>query len=268
MHFCFTKYQGAGNDFIVVDDRNAGFPVERQKWIQHLCHRRMGIGADGLILLQSFSSIQSDYNMRIFNADGKEAAMCGNGVRCLVHFIRSLEGKEKERYRIQTQHGVVECQFQGDKIAITLANPKKIYWGLALDNEAVPVYVCHTGVPHAVLFFPHLDSQENFVDRARSLRFNPALSPEGANVNFAEMRPDGLIEVRTYERGVEEETYACGTGAAAVALVAKELFKLENPVRILPLSKDMIEVFINPGQLQIVGSATPVFHGEIKPGIS
>jgi len=129
MDVSFSKYHGAGNDFILLDDRNSFFPCENKEFIQRLCHRQLGIGADGLILLQR--GTKAPYRMRIFNQDGKEAAMCGNGLRCLAAFIRNLE-EAGERFEIESREGVHPCHLRGDRVSVSLGRPFVKEWGLTL----------------------------------------------------------------------------------------------------------------------------------------
>ncbi len=255
-HLVFAKYQGAGNDFIVIDDRKLRFPVTEAEYIAHLCHRRLGIGADGVILLQP--SKDADFRMRIFNADGKEAAQCGNGLRCLVDYIRNtLEGASP--LSIETQDRITSCSWKDDIITVDLGS----YTWMHQDIVRPPfsMDLIHTGVPHAVVFVESIN-RPDFKEVASSLRAPSEFAPEGANVNFVELRKD-VLWTRVYERGVEDETLACGTGAAAVAIAAKKKYHLKNPVCVMPLSEEALWVEINPSSLRLSGRATCVFQGVV-----
>ncbi len=257
MQFNFAKYHGAGNDFIIIDDRRLKFPVEDQKYIEHLCEHRLGIGADGLVLLQP--SETADFKMRIFNADGKEAAQCGNGLRCLVDFIRQM-GHPSPNLSIETLERTVQCSWEGDQITVDLG---AYVW--AHDNfplGSLSLQLIHTGVPHAVAFVKNL-AIPDFALIASKLRFHEVFAPQGTNVNFAELRGD-KVYTRTYERGIEEETLACGTGAAAVAVAAMKKYTLKNPVCIVPASGEELFVDVTPQTVQLRGRATFVFHGFIS----
>lgn len=266
MFVTFSKYHGAGNDFIVIDDRAAFFPVENTPLIEHLCHRRFGIGGDGLLLLQS--SKCADFRMRIFNSDGKEASMCGNGIRCLVHFLRSLGFKE-EQFSIETMHATLACQIKGDRISVVLGKPHVLHWGVSLEDNgsSYVAYVVNTGVPHAVVFVEDLDDIDVF-SLGRRIRNHSLFSPHGVNVNFAKIAPDGTVRIRTYERGVEDETYACGTGSAAVALTVAQTADMQSPIRLLTKSKEYLEINVKEApdggkEIEMIGNATYVFEGRI-----
>ena len=256
MQFNFAKYHGAGNDFIILDDRRMRFPIADEKFIQHLCEHRLGVGADGVVLLQP--SEKADFRMRIFNADGKEAAQCGNGLRCLVDFIKQL-GHPSPHLSIETHERIVQCSWEKDQITVDLG---AYIW--AHDNFPIGSFslqLVHTGVPHAVAFVKDL-AIPDFQTVAAKLRFHEAFAPQGANVNFAQMRGD-KIYTRTYERGVEEETLACGTGAAAVAVAAMKKYQLKNPICIVPVSREELFVEVTPQTVRLRGRATFVFHGLI-----
>jgi diaminopimelate epimerase len=257
MQFNFAKYHGAGNDFVIIDDRKMRFPIEDQKFIEHICEHRLGVGADGVVLLQP--SETADFRMRIFNADGKEAAQCGNGLRCLVDFIRQM-GHCSSNLTIETHERIVQCSWEGDQITVDLG---AYIW--AHDNFPIGPFslqLVHTGVPHAVAFVKDL-AIADFQSVASKLRFHEAFAPQGANVNFAQMRGD-KIYTRTYERGVEEETLACGTGAAAVAVAAMKKYQLKNPICIVPASREELFVEVTSQTVRLRGRATFVFHGSIS----
>jgi diaminopimelate epimerase len=236
----FSKYSGCGNEFVLLDNRNASFPTEDQGLIIAMCHRRKGIGADGVILLENSS--KADFKMRIFNADGGEAEMCGNGIRCLFKFIDQLTSR-KDKCRIETQNAIVQVEREGELVHATMPPPENIQWDvpLSIENQIVPVHFMNTGVPHAVLFVEDLDN-ERWMNLAPKIRRHPFFSPEGTNVNFAFITPQQDVNIRTYERGVEGETSACGTGAVAVALAAACLYDLASPVRMLFRSQESLEI--------------------------
>ena len=259
MVLSFAKYQGAGNDFIVIDDRIAFFPAHDGAIIRRLCHRQKGIGADGVILLQE--SDKADFRMRIFNADGGEPSMCGNGIRCLVHYIRGL-GFKSSSFKIETMHSVLACQAFDEKVGVFMGAPHIMHWGIEVLN--MTAYVLDTGVPHAVIFVSDLDNLDVF-NLGRAIRTHKLFAPNGVNVDFAAFPShEGVVRVRTYERGVEAETLACGTGAAAVAYVAHVLFGLESLVPILTASGETLEIHREEKELLMIGPATPVFHGRIE----
>lgn len=208
MQYHFYKYQGAGNDFIVIDNRLKIFDKSNHRLIEFLCHRRFGVGADGLMTLESESGY--DFKMTYFNSDGYEASMCGNGGRCIVAFAKML-GLIAERALFLAADGPHHAKIEGDLVDLQMSEVKKI-------DTLADGYFLNTGVPHLVHFVEDL----NLVDvniEGRQLRYDSRFQPEGTNVNF--VKQDGSkLTVYTYERGVESETLACGTGITASALSA------------------------------------------------
>ncbi len=261
MNVSFSKYHGAGNDFILVDDRSSFFPLEKKEFLARLCHRQLGIGADGLILLQSGTS--AHYRMRIFNSDGIEAAMCGNGLRCLAAFIKSL-GLCGESLEIESMQGVHACRFTENRVSISLGKPEVREWGLtlSLNREKIGAHLIHTGVPHAIIFVSDLQAVD-VQTQGREIRRHPLLQPEGANVNFCKVMENKELHVRTYERGVEQETLSCGTGVAAAAMAAQILYQLPNPVRVIPASGEEMHVEVG-SEIFLTGPVVHVFSGKIE----
>ncbi len=260
MKISFSKYHGAGNDFVLIDEK--GLPnIDLSHLATVLCHRQHGIGADGLILL-SDSSV-ADYKMRIFNADGSEPAMCGNGIRCLFDFIQ-----KRCCLRIETLSGIVTCRQSGEDVAVNLGTPKILHWPLKLPQGEA--YIVDTGVPHAVLFVDDLDAI-NVQETGEMVRFSPALAPHGVNVNFVSLLGNGSITVRSYERGVEAETLACGTGAAASAFVAVKLHGLTSPISTLtrlsfqyPVQyRQDLSFLFSTNEIEMLGPTVKVFEGFI-----
>jgi diaminopimelate epimerase len=175
------------------------------------------------------ASEKADAAMRIFNADGSEAAMCGNGIRCVVDYLQRKKGAPKV-LSIETGRGVLACKREGAEICVDLGAPERLHWPIELEGREV--FVVNTGVPHAVVFVENLEAV-NLMKWGPSIRFHERFTPEGVNVNFAVMTVDGNVAVRTYERGVEGETLACGTGAAAAAFVARERWGIQDAVTVL-----------------------------------
>lgn len=245
----FAKYQGAGNDFILF----FAPPFAPEK-IRALCHRKFGIGADGAIFLQKDSV--ADFRMRIFNSDGTEAESCGNGLRCLFRFITDL-GFPRQPYRIAVGKKIVYGDFFGDKVRVNMgevSNVKQLY----IDGGKV--HFIDTGVPHAVLFVPDV-GRVDVMREGALIRHSALFAPRGANVDFAAIRGDGSVAVRTYERGVEGETLACGTGAVAVAIAAVQVLGMVSPVRVcFPGGELEIEV---GKEVWMAGEAVRVFEGEL-----
>lgn len=268
MRIPFSKYQGCGNDFILIDNRTAAFATP---WpghiVERLCHRQSGIGADGIIFLES--SRQADFRMRIFNANGSEAEMCGNGIRCLTCFIQEM-GIQGKSLLIETMHSCIPTSMQGEKVRVAMPSPTDFRTPISLVHQDTPLtlHYLDTGVPHAVIFVDHLENHP-YQTLAPSLRHHPYFHPRGTNVNLAKKLSPHAIEVRTFERGVEQETLACGTGAVAVALAAAHLHQLKGPLTIHTRSQDVLEVgFTHSGShfadVTLTGPAVKTFHGEFE----
>jgi diaminopimelate epimerase len=260
----FSKYEGAGNDFILIDDRTLSFPIKDKELVRRLCHRQKGIGADGLLLLQP--SLKADFRMHIFNSDGSEPAMCGNGLRCFLHFIHAL-GCIQPSYKIETDAGLYEGKVAKERVALLMGIPHIMHWKLQLSlaREKRELYVLNTGVPHAVIFVPDVNAIDVECE-GREIRHHPLFKPEGVNVDFASLISEETIAVRTYERGVENETLACGTGAAAVGFVASEHFHLKHGVTIVTRSLDRLKIdqVRETREIRMEGPATFVFSGSLS----
>ena len=212
----FTKMVGAGNDFIVI---HGPLKTNLSQLAARVCDRHSGIGADGLLVLQP--SKNADYRMRIINADGSEAEMCGNGARCMAAYIVGTQKEKKRPFGIETIAGVVLAEAKGEIASVRLSDPKDYQSQLAikLSGRSLSVSCIDSGVPHTVVFVDSLKEMDvNTLGRA--IRFHDQFKPRGTNVNFVEQIDEDSIELRTYERGVEAETLACGTGAAASAIIA------------------------------------------------
>ncbi len=220
----FLKYQGTGNDFVMIDDRSRSFPADNQALIEQLCHRRFGIGADGLILLQNDDGY--DFRMVYFNADGAEGSMCGNGGRCIVRFAHDL-GLFTDRTRFRAVDGEHLAEVRGDEIFLKMSDVSGI-------EDRGGVSFLHTGSPHVVQFVTDLDDADvvNVVADGRTLRYDSRFAPGGTNVNYVQVVDGNTLYVRTYERGVEDETFSCGTGVTAVALAAYAQHNMAGPIAI------------------------------------
>lgn len=246
----FSKYQSSGNDFIFVEDFKKEFPAHDFSLIRRLCHRKFGIGADGLVLLQSSGK---DFAMRFFNPDGNEAAQCGNALLCLGTFIRSL-GHHSSIYRIETKSGMRTVRFQENKVIASLGIPKRLHWDIPIEEQRC--FVVDTGVPHAVAFGIPSDFQEH----SRKIRHHPLFGPSGVNVNWVEAGQDQAAKIRTYERGVEGETLSCGTGAAAAGFILSELYGWKGKIEMIFDSQEKIDVYISE-EVEIAGEPKLVFKG-------
>ncbi len=254
----FSKYHGAGNDFILIDDRKNHFPLDNIALIQRLCHRHHAIGADGLILLQA--SQRADLRMRIFNADGSEAAMCGNGIRCLFRFAQSLNVIQNEAL-IETAASILSCHAYQDQVAVLHPTPRFIERAISLEGRSLDLV--DSGVPHALIFTQNIDEEPVF-SLGKVVRFHPHFSPEGANVTFVQpVLHENLLLVRTYERGVENETQACGTAAVAAAFAAPEKFPLFGRIRVVTRSNTIFETERTEKGMVLKGPAVLSFTGNL-----
>ena len=219
----FTKYHGTGNDFIIIDDRSEKFDIENVELIESMCSRRFGIGADGLILLREAEGF--DFQMVYFNADGNQSSMCGNGGRCIVHFAKSL-GVFDEKCSFVAIDGPHEAYI--NEIGLIKLKMGEVDWISRTDSH----HVLNTGSPHYVKVVQNIDVIDIKKEGAR-IRYSDNYKSNGINVNFLELHNDKIC-VATYERGVEDETYSCGTGVTAAALVAN-LVKgsiFQSPIKI------------------------------------
>ena len=267
MYVSFAKYHGLGNDFIVIDDCQEMFPIDDSALISSLCHRRTGIGADGLILLQD--SFKADYWMRIFNADGKEAEMCGNGLRCCMAFMRD-QGLASRQSQILVSGRIYSCSCVGDLISVQMGKVKDASWNITLSvfGKEILAHCIHIGVPHVVVFVDDVD-QVDVEAEGKELRWHPIFQPKGVNANFVSELPSGMLKMRTFERGVEQETQACGTGASAIALAASKMYGYLSPMKILTTSSEVIEIRLSDEEeIEMIGGATFVFKGHFaKKGL-
>ena len=269
MKVVFTKMSGAGNDFILMDNRERVLRLDSEK-IARLCHRHFGIGADGLLLVEPSSNGKANFRMRYYNADGGEAEMCGNGARCFARYARQLTDHSDSHISFETPAGLIAASFEEELVTITMTEPTHIELNktIALESGSYGIHNCNTGVPHAILFVADVDAAK--VDElGREIRFHMDYTPKGTNVNFVQKMQNDLIRVRTYERGVEGETLACGTGVVASAIVAHLVRKAELPLRVKVQGNDILEVnFKKQGntfkEVTLKGPATFVFQGEIE----
>jgi diaminopimelate epimerase len=265
MRIIFTKYVGCGNDFILFDNRSQNIPVMSSATIATLCDRQKGVGADGILVLEN--SEIADYRMRIFNADGNEAEMCGNGIRCLTKFVHELEPL-KSKFVIQTMQDTLDVSVMEEKVEINIPVPLfQEPIKLQIETEQLTMHFLDTGVPHVVIFVENVHSA-TFTSYAPKIRFHPKFAPRGANVNFVQLLSNNALSIRTYERGLERETLSCGTGATAAALVAANFYKFLSPIRVDTCSQESLEIsfqFSEKGyeQIRMRGPAVKVFQGEI-----
>jgi diaminopimelate epimerase len=264
----FVKMSGAGNDFVVIDNRALSHALACEQ-IARLCDRHSGIGADGLLAVEPSDRPEADFRMRYYNADGGEAEMCGNGARCFARFVHPLRRMDAERVRFLTPAGLITGEYLGDDVRINLTAPTETKLRQRADFGwgEIEYHFMNTGVPHAVVYVADAERAE-VVAQGRAIR-RSAIFPRGTNVNFVQLTGSGTLVVRTYERGVEDETLACGTGVVAAALVTHRVQGLALPLCVKVRGGDVLtvdargqgEVF---HEVTLTGPATEVFSGEIK----
>ncbi|MEO8961577.1 MAG: diaminopimelate epimerase [Ginsengibacter sp.] len=258
MKIKFDKYQGTGNDFILMDNRENSYDNMTTEQVKAMCSRHFGIGADGLMLLNKKENF--DFEMIYFNADGNKGSMCGNGGRCIVQFAYSLGIKKKE-YLFSATDGAHRAEIDLDKeVSIKMNN-------VAAVKFSLDYYTLNTGSPHYVQFVKEVEKMD-VVTGGRKIRYNKEFTKEGINVNFVEVLGDDKIFVRTYERGVEDETLSCGTGVTASALVAAHNDNGFNRVEVKTKGGNLSVEFEKKSETEfeniwLCGPASFVFSGEI-----
>ncbi len=264
----FAKMTGAGNDFIVIDDRHNTVGEDARELAKQLCRRRLSVGADGLILV--VPSTRADFRMRYFNADGSEADMCGNGGRCVAMFANGL-GIAERKMTFESRSGLHDAEIVGDEsVRLMMADPRALMLNveIKLKGEQVPVHRINTGVPHVVQEVADLDDFP-VVDVGQAIRHHRDFMPEGANADFVRVLDEHTIEIRTYERGVEDETYACGTGAVAAALTMGALGKAKPPVAVRTRGGSTLEIGFFMSEhgfcdVSLTGEAKIVYEGTLE----
>ena len=263
----FIKMNGAGNDFVVIDNRAGDVRLQPEQ-IVRICDRHRGVGADGILLLEKGSN-GADFRMRYYNRDGGEAEMCGNGARCFARFAKKVAGAP-ERISFQTPAGLIGARLHGDLVTLNMSDPTdlRLKLRLQIDGEDAVVHYINSGVPHVVVPVARLDVVHVFTQGA-AIRRHKKFSPQGANVNFIEKRGAQKILVRTYERGVEDETLACGTGVVASALIFAVTEKVDGPVSVTVRSGSELSVdFKRAGNqfrnVTLTGPAEFAFEGTIE----
>lgn len=267
MNIRFTKMHGAGNDFVVIDGRAGRFPRDLDAWVRHVCDRRRSVGADGVLVLAP-SDTGADFRMRYFNADGGEVEMCGNGARCISRYAVNL-GLHGPDLKFDTVSGPIRAHVGPETVRVHLGDGRGFEPPRKLPGfDGPPVASLNTGVPHAVLFVDDLEAAP-IVLWGRRLRHHEAFLPKGTNADFVKVLGPGRIAVRTYERGVEDETLACGTGVTASAAVAVLLGKCNQPVDVETRSGDVLRVDfrLEGGEardLTLEGPAVVAFRGEME----
>ena len=257
MQIPFWKMHGAGNDFILVDDRSSDFPVADTAFIVRICDRRRGIGSEGLLLIQTSTS--ADFRMRFFNPDGSEVDLCGNGARCIARLAHEL-GAAPANMRIETAAGPICAEILSPLVRLHLPAPKdwRLHLAMVWKNHEMPLHFVNSGVPHAICVVDDLAAVD-VQPLGAHIRHQALFAPAGTNADFIQITGSDSIAIRTYERGVEAETLACGTGIAAAALIAEKLGLVRSPVQVKTAGGDTLAVSISP--LTLTGPAEHVFQG-------
>jgi len=261
----FYKMSGSGNDFIIVDNRKKILDkTDLANFVAQVCRRKLSVGADGFILLEDTDAV--DFKWQYFNSDGSVAEMCGNGARCAARFayINQITGTDMS---FETAAGIVHAQVIGDMVKINMPDPAnlKTDYALELQDDSMSVSSINTGVPHVVITMDNIDDAE-VVQLGRKIRFHEEFAPAGTNVNFIHLREDGSVAIRTYERGVEDETLACGTGAIAAAIVTAHKAKIKSPVNVLTRSGEILKVYYQEqgglfSDIYLEGDARIIYKG-------
>lgn len=264
----FTKMNGAGNDFVLADNRRQGWKPTKEQVVR-LCDRHRGVGADGLILWVPCASGRADWAWQFFNSDGSTGEMCGNGARCFARFVQAKTGSQGG-FTFETEAGIISAGFSGELVTVNLTDPGalKLNQSVPLASGPVVLHSINTGVPHAVWFVPDAD-QAMVQQHGAEIRSHPHFGPRGTNVNFVQVLGAGLIRVRTFERGVEGETLACGTGVTASALVSSLVHGFPAPIQVHVQGGDRLMVsFDREGDqfsnVRLTGPADFAFSGQVE----
>ncbi len=263
----FFKMHGGGNDFVLLDHRARFIPESGQPaFARRVCHRQVGVGADGLILLEN--SEKADFRWRFYNADGSEPEMCGNGGRCAARFA-VLQGLAPAALSFETLAGIINAQVNGRRVRLEMAGvgDLKLEQTIPLDGETLTGHFVRVGVPHVVIPVADLE-QVPVAAWGREVRFHPLFAPAGTNVDFVCFGGPRELFMRTYERGVEDETLACGTGAVAAALVAARLGRAASPATVHTRGGEALTVHFQPQGdaftgVALEGEALVVCQGEL-----
>ena len=265
----FTKMSGSGNDFIVIDNRQGILPdIDPARFAERVCCRKLSAGADGLILVEKSERV--DFRWNFFNSDGSVAEMCGNGARCVARFA-TMNGIAEEQMEFETLAGTIRAQVLGDRVKIKMTDPHDPVVNAVLDVSAQTFAYSsiNTGVPHVVLMVEDIETAD-VVGVGREIRRHPHFSPAGTNVNFVALQSDGVWAVRTYERGVEDETLACGTGNVAAALALFMQKGIGSPVSLKTRSGSLLKVYFSTDGSQfhevfLEGDARIIYDGQLMP---
>ncbi len=263
----FYKMHGGGNDFVLMDHRGKFLPeAEQPEFARRVCHRQLGAGADGLILLEN--SPTADFRWRFYNADGSEPEMCGNGGRCAARFA-VMQGIAPADLTFETLAGTIKAEVKDRRVKLLMAGVGEVEleYEIPLEETILFGHFVKVGVPHVAVLVGDLEGTP-VTGWGREVRFHPMFAPAGTNVNFVRMDGPQALSIRTYERGVEDETLACGTGAVASALIAARLGQVSSPVTVHTRGGEALTVFFTPQgeaftQVFLEGDALVSYQGEL-----
>jgi len=262
----FTKMNGAGNDFVMLDNRGGEVRLASDQ-IAQICDRHRGVGADGVLVLEPAAN-GADFRMRYYNADGGEAEMCGNGARCFARYASRVAGP-MEKLSFETPAGVIGAELQGDLVRLEMSEPTdfRIAISIPLAEGSIAAHFVNTGVPHVVVAVREFEDVD-VRGLGSEIRHHELFAPRGTNVNFLKQRGERNISIRTYERGVEDETLACGTGVVACALIFAAVQNVDGPIDVLVRGGSELQVgFGKQGDqfknVTLTGPAEFVFEGMI-----
>ena len=265
----FMKLSGAGNDFVIINNLNRNVDSTDKDFVNFvtkICQRRMSVGADGILLVEPAADV--DFRMRYFNADGGEVETCGNGARCISKFAY-LNGLVAEQMRFLTNAGVYESEIVDENVKVRMSDPTdiRINVPLRLVDGVHTVGFANSGVPHVVFFVDNLEATDVF-DLGQQTRYHDDFKPAGTNANFIRIHSAEQIDIRTYERGVEDETLACGTGSIASAIVSATLGKVTSPVSVRTASGVVLKIHFElennaAKNVYLEGDARVIYTGEL-----
>jgi diaminopimelate epimerase len=264
----FYKMSGSGNDFIIVDNRTGMVDeTDLTDFIVRVCRRKMSVGADGFILIEP--SLKVDFKWRFFNSDGSTAEMCGNGARCAARFayVNGIAGSELS---FETDAGIIRARVKGEQVKVNMPDPIHLRLDdkIELKNGFMTVSSVNTGVPHVVIIGEQIEGLD-VVALGREIRYHSSFAPAGTNVNFICRQDNGGIAIRTYERGVEDETLACGTGAIAGGIVAAGKLELKSPIQVRSRSGEYLSIYFkeNSGRfydIYLEGDARIIYTAKLR----
>ncbi len=266
----FYKMTGGGNDFVIFDNRKGILPDDYAGLAKKLCDRKFAIGADGLLAVEKCAD--ADFRMIYYNSDGSRAAMCGNGARCIARFANLLKAAPS-KMTFQTDAGLISAEVKNKTVIIGMSTPQDMRLDFPIkmeEDRELNLSFVNTGVPHAVLTVTDIEKTE-VQELGRAIRYHKEFAPAGTNVNFVQVKDNHTLIVRTYERGVEGETLACGTGVTASSLIFAAKKMVESPVSCITRGGETLTIFFEPDggglptkNVQLEGPAAVCFKGTVE----